>query len=99
MNVLDEYLSAYNIYCLHYECVVVHPYFKKKNRNLILQQFQVRELGKHIIGQLSEIIGEQFPICLKLREWIYHLDEKFFSYRSFFNTIIISKPVKRWDNV
>ena len=39
-------------------------------RNLILQQFQVRELGEHIIGQLSEIIGGQIPICLKLREWI-----------------------------
>lgn len=37
-------------------------------RNLILQQFQVRELGEHIIGQLREIIGGQIPICLKLRE-------------------------------
>ena len=37
-------------------------------RNLILQRFQVRELGEHVIGQLSEIIGGQIPICLKLRE-------------------------------
>ena len=37
-------------------------------RNLILQRFQVREHGEHIIGQLSEIIGGQIPICLKLRE-------------------------------